>query len=307
MFDYRSFVQELKDKGVVVGDTDSGFELNPYFEMPKGLEFADVGIEQEHSHIQSRLDTNVSSEVFRGFRLLYPMIASNMMSVTNAAFCDRLSELGALGVLHRGFPTEEAYLDEARKMRGLCRAASVGVGSSQVNLASKLADLGVDIIFLDVAHGYSEEVISTGRQIKNNLGVKLIIGNAINPEFLYAVDDFADAVKVSIGNGSACETRFTAGCYVPPFTVLQRFKKLSKKLGLPVIQDGGIHQSADFVKAIAAGASSVMMGKNFAMCPESAAETIDIGGGFRKKKEYYGMASRTAQDRWRGGLKEGTC
>lgn len=333
-FDYKSFIGELKSQGIVIGDEAVGYKINPYLEMPKGLEFSEVGIKQERSEISSRLDTDVKSEVFRGFYLEYPMLASNMMAVTNAEFCVLLRKLGALGVLHRGFPNEELYLSEVRKISSVPGvsdvAVSVGAGGSQVELAAKLVLCGATVIFVDVAHGYSKNAIWTGRQIKkNHHNIKLVIGNTINPNLMYEVNDFADAVKVSIGNGSSCETRFTAGCYTPPFTVLQEFKDISKKLGLPIIQDGGISNASDFVKAIGAGANSVMMGRNFAMCPESAARAINwencddpaaplpleiendselkkmwFGAGL---KEYFGMASRTAQDRWRGGLKEGTC
>ncbi len=306
MFDYKAFVEDLVSKGVVFGDEIVGYNLNSYLEMPKGLEFKDVGIEQNHNPVDSRLDTDVSSEVFRGLRLQYPILASNMMAVVSPDFCNKLSDLGALGIMHRGFPTIESYLDEVKKIKGPNVAASVGSGDFHVELANRLVDCGANIIFIDVANGYSDLVLKTGKCIKeNHPTIKLVVGNSINPDFLYAVNDFADAVKVNIGSGSACETRFTAGCYVPSFTALDRMKNISRHLGLPIIQDGGIKDPSDFVKAIAVGANSVMMGRNFAMCPESAGRIINTESGL--KKEYFGMASRRAQNEWKQGLKPGTC
>jgi IMP dehydrogenase/GMP reductase len=118
---------------------------------------------------------------------------------------------------------------------------------------------------------------------------------------LYEVYRFADALKVGIGSGAACTTKNTAGCYEPQFSAVLKFKEEARRLGMPVISDGGIREPADFVKAVGAGAGAVMAGSIFARCPESAAEVVE------GKKIYAGMASRYVQDRWKGGLKKGTC
>ena len=122
---------------------------------------------------------------------------------------------------------------------------------------------------------------------------------------MHEVNDFADAVKVGIAQGFACETKNTAGCTEKQFSAVLKFKELSKSLGLPIISDGGIREPADFTKAIAAGANSVMAGSIFAACPESAGEIHYFGDV--PKKLYAGMASEHVQTIWKGGLKEGTC
>jgi len=109
----------------------------------------------------------------------------------------------------------------------------------------------------------------------------------------------------AIVHNSACETAMMTGCTEKQFSVCLKFQKVSKKLGLPIISDGSIKFPADVVKAIGAGASSVMGGQIFARCPESAAEIVEIDG--EKKKLYAGMASRYVQEKWRGGLNPGTC
>jgi IMP dehydrogenase/GMP reductase len=307
--DYKDFVEGLKRRGIVVGDETVGYKVNPYLDMPQSLSFDDVSINQSMNVCDSRLDADIKSEVFRGVYLDTPMIASNMSAVVNADFCILLRKLGALGIMHRAFPVEQEYLDEVKKVARECDvvAASVGIGGSQLELAEKLiVHAGANVINIDIAHGYSQAVIDMGRTLKKKFPhIKLIVGNTINPEFMYLVADFADAVKVAIGTGSACITRYTAGCYQHPFSLLQNFHPVSRKLGLPIIQDGGIRGPSDFTKAIAAGANSCMMGGTFARCPESAAELHYVNGV--PKKLYFGMASKEAQVRWKGGLKPGTC
>jgi IMP dehydrogenase len=303
--------QEAIDKGFIIGDDHTGYKINPYFDMPKSLSFTDVALQQGKNACSSRLDTRIKSEVARGLYLECPLIAANMSSVVNAEFCLRLGQLGALGVMHRAWSSEEGYLKEIFKMSlssssNAPIAASIGAGPTQVKLATKLVENGASIIVIDIAQGYSPAVIETGRKVKElHPTIKLIVGNTVNPDMMYEVDDFADAVKVGIAQGSVCETKNTAGCTEKQFTAVQKFKDVSDHLGLPIISDGSIKEPADFTKAIAAGANSIMAGRIFARCPESAADEVQTGD--HTMKMYFGMASREAQRRWRGGLKKGTC
>lgn len=299
----------LLSKGIILGTVDSGYRVNPYLEMPKSLSFSDVAIGQGKNKCKSRLDADIKSEVARGLELNIPLIAANMSAVTNARMCISLFDAGALGVLHRAWRDDKEYLAEVARISDHCHlvAASVGVGPDQVKLASKLVSVGANIITIDIAQGYSDAVIETGRAIKKLHGtaIWIIVGNTVNPEMMYEVDDFASAVKVGIAQGSVCETKNTAGCTEKQFTAVQAFKDVSRKLDLPIISDGSIKEAGDFTKAIAAGANSVMAGSIFARCPESAADEVEVDGV--TKKLYFGMASREAQRRWRGGIKKGTC
>lgn len=302
----------LLAQGIVLGDPLTGYRINPYLDMPKSLAFSDVALKQGKNQCKSRLDAEIATEVARGLELNIPLIAANMSAVTNAHMCVALHAAGALGVLHRAWQVEEDYLAEVRKIRDRCHlvAASVGAGPDQVVLADKLLQNGANIIVIDIAQGYSDAVIETGRAIKklpHGRGCWLIVGNTINPEMMYEVDSFADAVKVGIAQGSVCLTKHTAGCSEKQFTAIQAFKDISRKLGLPIISDGSIQEPGDFTKAIAAGANSVMAGGIFARCPESAADEVEVEVGGEIKKLYFGMASREAQRRWRGGVKPGTC
>jgi len=278
---------------------------NNRFEQSYGFE--DVAIKQQKNICVSRLDSNISSEVIRGINRPIPLIASNMSTVVNADFCIRLYELGALGFMHRALP-EDKYLQEIDKIASRCDlvCASVGIGDDQFILAQKLIRHGANVIVIDIAHGFSDFVVEMAKKIKSfSKDTKVVIGNTINVQSAYEVDKYADALKIGIAQGSGCETFMMTGCTEKQFSAVLKFKKVSRKLGLPIVSDGGIKIPSDVVKAIGAGATSVMAGQVFARCPESAATEFEVEGV--KKKIYAGMSSRYVQEMWRGGLKPGTC
>jgi IMP dehydrogenase len=230
-----------------------------------------------------------------------------MSTVVNADFCIQLYKAGALGIMHRALD-ETPYLAEVQEIASKCSlvAASVGVGDGQFELAQKLIQHGANIITIDIAHGYCDAVIDLGKRIKQySPSTKLILGNTINSDMIYEVSEFADAIKIGIAQGAACETKDTAGCTAKQFSAIRSCVFASKQCGIPIISDGGIRKPSDFTKAIMAGANSVMAGSIFARCPESAGEIVNVDG--IDKKIYAGMASRQVQNQWRGGLTKGTC
>jgi len=274
--------------------------------IPISYGFEHIAISQKKNIIKSRLDADISSEIIRGIRIKIPIIASNMSTVVHSDFCIKLYDLGALGVMHRA-DDESFIVSEVRRIADRCQhvAASIGITEDQVGLCASLVDGGANIIFIDVAHGYSDFVLNFGRKIKSEFGVKVVVGNTTNTEMFKEASDFADAIKVGIAQGYACETKNTAGCTEKQFSAVLKFKELSQKYGIPIISDGGIREPADFTKAIGAGASSIMAGKIFAECPESAAEIVMVNDV--EKKLYAGMASEYVQNLWKGMVKEGTC
>lgn len=172
--------------------------------------------------------------------------------------------------------------------------AAVGVGPAGMERAEALVAAGVDVLVLDTAHGHSKGVLSGARELKKKFSeVSLIAGNVATAE---AVDDLAaagvDAVKVGVGPGSICTTRVVAGVGVPQFTAVLRCAEAAKTHDLPIISDGGIKYSGDIAKALAAGASSVMVGSLFAGTDESPGELILYQG--RSYKVYRGMGSMSA-------------
>lgn len=172
--------------------------------------------------------------------------------------------------------------------------AAVGVSTDAMDRVQALVDAGVDVITVDSAHGHSAGVIKTVEKIKAGFGeVDLVGGNVVTAEAVGAlVKAGADAVKVGVGPGSICTTRVVAGVGVPQITAIMDCVGASGKAGVPLIADGGIKYSGDVVKAIAAGAHSVMIGSLFAGTEESPGELILYEG--RSYKVYRAMGSLSA-------------
>jgi IMP dehydrogenase len=166
--------------------------------------------------------------------------------------------------------------------------AAIGVG--QLDRAEALIDPGVDVLVLDSAHGHSKGIIDTVKAIKEKFEIDIIAGNVATPEAVEAlVEAGADAVKVGIGPGSICTTRIVAGVGIPQITAIDTCAAKGRELGVPIIADGGIKYSGDVSKALAVGASSVMIGSLLAGTEESPGETLMYQG--RQYKTYRGMGS----------------
>jgi len=166
--------------------------------------------------------------------------------------------------------------------------AAIGVG--QLDRATALVKAGVDVIVLDSAHGHSQGIIDTLKEIKAHLDVDVIAGNiASGAAAKDLIEAGADAVKVGIGPGSICTTRIVTGVGVPQISAIDEVAQVANPLGVPVIADGGIRFSGDVAKALAVGASSIMLGSALAGTYEAPGEMILFNG--RQFKEYRGMGS----------------
>ncbi len=170
-------------------------------------------------------------------------------------------------------------------------AAAVGVTADMMDRIDALVKAGVDAVIIDTAHGHSKGVIEALKKTKKAYSkLEVVVGNVATAEAALAlVKAGADAVKVGIGPGSICTTRVIAGVGVPQFTAVVEVAKALNGTGVPMIADGGIRFTGDIVKALAAGADSVMMGSMFAGVEESPGEIIIFEG--RKFKSYRGMGS----------------
>ena len=177
------------------------------------------------------------------------------------------------------------------KFGRLLVGAGVGITKDVLDRVAALQQVGVDVIALDSAHGHSKGVIDALKLVKKNFKhINIIAGNVGTAAGAKALADAgADAVKVGIGPGSICTTRIVAGAGVPQLTAVMEAYSVLKDRDVPLIADGGIRYTGDMVKALAAGASCVMMGSIFAGTDESPGETIIYEG--RKFKEYRGMGS----------------
>ena len=173
----------------------------------------------------------------------------------------------------------------------LIAAAAVGTAEETMDRARALADAGVDVLVVDTAHGHSEGVLRTVERIRAAFpDTRVVAGNVATAEGAKAlVERGVDAVKVGIGPGSICTTRVIAGIGVPQLTAIMDCARICRDAGVPLIADGGIRYTGDVVKAIAAGADSVMMGSLFAGTEESPGDTTLLEG--RTFKVYRGMGS----------------
>jgi IMP dehydrogenase len=169
--------------------------------------------------------------------------------------------------------------------------AALGITNDMLERAEALMKMGVDVVTLDSAHGHSKGVIMALKDLKKNFKtLQVIAGNIGTASGAKALADAgADCVKIGIGPGSICTTRIVAGAGMPQITAVMEAASALKAKGIPCIADGGIRYTGDMVKALAAGASSVMMGSVFAGTEESPGETIIYEG--RKFKQYRGMGS----------------
>lgn len=186
----------------------------------------------------------------------------------------------------------QKYPNAAKDTRGsLLVGAAVGVSKDVMERVQALVGAGVDVIVVDAAHGHAEIVLNTIKMIKKKYrGIEIVGGNVATKEgAMDVIWAGADAVKVGIGPGSICTTRVVAGAGVPQLSAIAECAQVTESEGVPLIADGGIKHSGDIVKALAAGANSVMIGSLFAGTEESPGERILFQG--RSYKAYRGMGS----------------
>jgi len=176
-------------------------------------------------------------------------------------------------------------------------AVAVGVGADTIEKVEKLVSVDIDAVVVDTAHGHSVYVLKVIKELKAAFPhLQVIAGNIATGEAARALAECGvDGVKVGIGPGSICTTRVVAGVGVPQLTAIMLAADALKGTGIPVIADGGIRYSGDIVKALAAGASTIMAGSLFAGVEESPGETIILNG--RKFKSYRGMGSLEAMQK----------
>jgi IMP dehydrogenase len=205
----------------------------------------------------------------------------------------------------QSFPN--AVKDEFGRLRV---GAALGITKDMLDRTAALQQIGVDVVCLDSAHGHTKGVVDSLKLLKKNFkSLRIIAGNVATAAGAKALADAgADCVKVGIGPGSICTTRIVAGAGVPQITAILEASSSLKKMNVPIIADGGIRYTGDFVKALAAGASTVMMGSVFAGVEESPGETIIYEG--RKFKQYRGMGSigamqQGSSDRYFQDVEEG--
>lgn len=207
---------------------------------------------------------------------------------------DRTERLKGLITLKDILKQANGKLASKDKKGRLLVGAALGVKGDTFERAKALLNAGADVLVVDIAHGHNERALDTIKFLKKKFsGVEIVGGNVATPKgTIDLIKAGADAVKVGIGPGAACTTRIVTGVGVPQLTAILECAKAAAKYKVPIIADGGIRNSGDFSKALAAGASTVMIGSLFAGTDESPGEyVLEDGAGY---KLYRGMASRDA-------------
>ena len=266
-----------------------------------GLTYDDVLLLPDASEvIPSEVDT--STRLTRNISLRIPLVSSPMDTVTESEMAIAMAKAGGIGIIHRNLPVDE-QVTHVKLVKGVGLAgAAVGVGDDGFARAKALIEAGVDVVVVDTAHGHHRGVLDAIARIKKySPGTEIIGGNVATRAGAQAlINAGADAVKVGVGPGSICTTRVVTGVGVPQITAIMEASKACGKAGIPLIADGGLQYSGDIVKALVAGADTVMLGSLLAGCDESPGELVEIDG--RKYKAYRGMGSLSAMQT-RGGKK----
>jgi IMP dehydrogenase len=275
--------------------------------MKKSLCFDDVLLEPQISDIKSRRDIDISSKLedseSYGFRL--PIISSPMDTITGPEMAVALHKAGGFGILHRynTIPEQTELAQEIRELGGkdIPFGAAIGITGDYLERATALAWAGCHIICIDVAHGHHTLMKRVIPEIKAELGANahIMAGNVATLEAFNDLADWgADSIRVGVGGGSICSTRIQTGHGIP--TLESIFRCALSDRDAVLIADGGIKNSGDIVKALAAGADFVMCGSLLAGTDETPGPLIRLGDGTPPRKVYRGMASREAQTSWRG-------
>lgn len=259
-----------------------------------GLTFDDVLLLPKYTE-RKREEIDISSYITKKIKLKIPILSAPMDTVSEVNLCIALNKQGGLGVLHRNLNVKEQVKAAQKiiKETGIV-AAAVGIGNDLEIRSQELIKSGCKILVIDSAHGFSKWVIEATKFISSKYkDVELISGSVATKGGAKAlIEAGARGLRVGMGPGSICTTRIISGMGVPQITAVLETVVFASKFGIPVISDGGLRFSGDIVKALAAGASTVMSGQLFAATMESPGKLIVIKG--KKYKSYRGMGSISA-------------
>ena len=276
----------------------------------KVLSFDDVLLAPQYSDIKSRSEIDTSIELIKNdikIKLDIPIISSPMSTVTEAYMCNAINNLGGMGIIHRyntvSFQTKLcSYVYNTN-----LKSAAIGVTGDYKERLESLYNEGLTIVCIDVAHG-DHILVKEALEFINEFypGLFIIAGNVSTADSYERLSSWgADAIRASVGSGSICTTRIQTGHGIPTLQAVidcdERRKQLvvDGKKAAYIIADGGIKNSGDIVKSLAAGADLVMLGSMLSGTKESPGK-ITVNNEGKKVKKYSGMASKVAQKSWRG-------
>lgn len=258
------------------------------------LSYDDVLLVPQYSEVTPP-ETDCSTKLTDTITLKIPIIASPMDTLCGEEMALSLFQLGGLGIIHRNLPVQEqARLFEWVKERGGDAGVALGVGADFKPRLERLKQCGAHIFCIDSAHGHSKQVIEATAYLKDTFPDACVIsGNVATYEGACALFEAgADVLRIGIGPGSICSTRIVTGVGVPQLSAIFECRRAAEEYGKTLIADGGIRTSGDIVKALAAGASLVMLGFLLAGTKEALGKTFESGGS--PYKQYRGMGSEAA-------------
>jgi IMP dehydrogenase len=247
-----------------------------------GLTFDDILLIPGYSDFL-RKDIDLSTQFSKRIMISIPLVSSPMDTVTESRLAIELAKLGGIGIIHRNLSVGDQALEVKKVIRRsvnkkLLVGAAVGVSKGFEERIKALVRVGVDAIIVDSAHGYSKGVIETIKFIKKYYkNIDAVSGNIATLEGARAlIAAGVDGLRVGMGPGAICTTRIISGIGIPQITAIMEASRVAKKFRVPIIADGGIKYSGDMVKALAVGASAVMMGGYFAACLESPGKIVRL-------------------------------
>lgn len=246
-----------------------------YKSFIEGLTFDDVLLRPGYSNFKRDAIT-LKTFLTKKILLAIPFTSAPMDTVTESGLAIALAQLGGIGFIHRNLSVENQVKEVAAvKKLKLLVGASVGAEGYE-DRVERLVKAGVDVVIIDSAHGYAKTVLEAISKVKNLFpSLQVISGNIATKEgALASITAGADGLRVGMGPGAICTTRIVSGMGVPQMTALLEIAPIAKRNKVPFIADGGITYTGDMVKALAAGASSIMMGSFFASCEESPGKKI---------------------------------
>jgi len=271
----------------------------------EALTYDDVLLQPQYSEIRSRSDIDIGCDLSRGINLKLPIFSSPMDTVTGGHMASSMYKLGGAGIIHRYNTIEEQVLQVVRAYEHSVNSmspiigAAIGVTGDYIERATALLSSGVDFLCVDVAHGHHimmKEALENLRNLTPDFHI--MAGNVATLQGVNDLADWgADSVRCNIGGGSICSTRIQTGHGLPGLQTIFECAKTDRDVA--IIADGGIRNSGDIVKALAAGADAVMCGSLLSGTTETPGEVFEGRDGF-KYKSYRGMASKEAQMKWRG-------
>lgn len=260
------------------------------------MSYDDVWLVPQRSPVNDLTAVETASNLTPGIELELPVVAAPMDTVTEAGMAVAMDEGGGLGVIHRFMTVDEqAEAVRSASREGARVGAAIGVAEDFVERAEQVREAGVDVLVMDIAHGHLDRCLEALREVRSELGdVPLVAGNVATR---HAVEDLAaagaDTVKVGIGPGSHCTTRKVAGAGVPQMTAVMDCAEAAREHGVCSIADGGIRTSGEIVKALMAGADTVMLGGMLMGTDETPGEVVQQDGARYKRTR--GMASNEAR------------